>query len=213
MSPLSTVLAMSSVTTPVLSSMPMTIMNSTVPMTLKRMCAMPVRLASLEVPREQRKAVTMQVPILMPMMSGYTSWKVIAPVTESACSIPTTAELLWTMTVTAMPTMISSTGISENCVSRFTKVSDSARGATALVMVIMPVNSTPKPTHISPGPLTLLRFTNMTSMMPIMSAAGARVEGLNISSTTFPPDSISMSLMICAVIVVPILAPITMLIA
>lgn len=94
MSPLLTVLAISSVTTPVRSSMPMTIMNIIVPMTLKRMCAMPVRLASLEVPREQRKAVTMQVPMLMPMMSGYTSWKVMAPVTESACSMPTTAELL-----------------------------------------------------------------------------------------------------------------------
>ena len=70
MAPLSTVWAMSSVTTPVASRMPMTIMKRMVPMTLKSMCAMPVRLASLEVPREQRKAVTMQVPMLMPMMRG-----------------------------------------------------------------------------------------------------------------------------------------------
>ena len=127
--------------------------------------------------------------------------------------MPTTAELLWTMTVTAMPTMISSTGISENCVSRFTKVSDSARGATAFVIVIMPVKRMPKPTQISPGPLTLLFLMNMTRMMPMMSARGARVEGLKNSSTMLPPDSMSMSRMIWAVMVVPMFAPMTMLMA
>ena len=93
------------------------------------------------------------------------------------------------------------------------KVCDSARGATAFVMVIMPVKRMPKPTQISPGPLTLLFLINMTRMMPIMSAAGARVEGLKISRTMLPPDSKSMRRMIWAVTVVPMLAPMTMLMA
>ena len=109
--------------------------------------------------------------------------------------------------------MISSTGISEKRVSRSMKVWDSARGATAFVIVIMPVNSMPKPMQISPGPLTLLFLMNMTRIMPIMSAAGARVEGLKISRTMLPPDSMSMRRMIWAVIVVPMLAPMTMLMA
>jgi len=58
--------------------------NSTVPMQLNNMCAMPVRLASLSVPMEQTMAVVMQVPRLMPIIRGYTVWKVKAPVDESA---------------------------------------------------------------------------------------------------------------------------------
>ena len=71
----------------------------------------------------------------------------------------------------------------------------------------------PKPTQISPGPLTLLFLMNMTRMMPMMSARGARVEGLKNSSTMLPPDSMSMSRMIWAVMVVPMFAPMTMLMA
>ena len=82
-----------------------------------------------------------------------------------------------------------------------------------MVIVIMPVKRMPKPMQISPGPLTLLFLTNMTRMMPTISAAGARVEGLNISSTMLPPDSMSMRRMICAVTVVPMFAPMTMLMA
>ena len=53
-------------------------------MQLNNMCAMPVRLASLSVPMEQTMAVVMQVPRLMPIIRGYTVWKVKAPVDESA---------------------------------------------------------------------------------------------------------------------------------
>ena len=49
--------------------------------------------------------------------------------------------------------------------------------------------------------------------MPATSATGARVSGLKNSRIILPEESMSMSLIICAVMVVPILAPITMLTA
>ena len=55
---------------PALCSRVMAIINSTVPMQLNIMCAMPVRLASLLVPMEQIMAVVMQVPRSMPIISG-----------------------------------------------------------------------------------------------------------------------------------------------
>ena len=82
-----------------------------VPITLKMMWAAATRLASRLVPTEQRKAVTMQVPMLLPMMMGYTSEKVMAPVELRACSIPITAEELWMITVSTVPDRMPSSGI------------------------------------------------------------------------------------------------------
>ena len=48
----------------------MPIMNRTVPMQLNTIWTTPVRLASLEVPMEQTRAVVTQVPRLMPMIMG-----------------------------------------------------------------------------------------------------------------------------------------------
>ena len=69
---------------PALCSRVMATINSTVPTQLNNMWAMPVRLASLSAPMEQTMAVVMQVPRLMPIIRGYTVWKVKAPVDESA---------------------------------------------------------------------------------------------------------------------------------
>ena len=62
----------------------MPIINTTVPNTLKRICTTPVRLASFPVPIEHTMAVVTQVPRLIPIITGYTSEKDIAPVEDRA---------------------------------------------------------------------------------------------------------------------------------
>ena len=91
--------------------------------------------------------------------------------------------------------------------------SDSAKGSTAAVIFRSPEKSIPKPTAISPGVLLLGDFTNIIRIIPTTSATGARVSGLKNSRIILPEESISISRIICAVIVVPILAPITILTA
>ena len=117
------------------------------------------------------------------------------------------------MTVISRPTPIARIGLSLNLCMRSMKASDSARGSTAEVIFKSPENSTPNPMAISPGVLLFGVFMNIKSMIPTTVASGANVSGLKNSSIILPEESISISLMICAVIVVPMLAPITMLTA
>ena len=193
--------------------MVITIMNRTVPMVLNTIWTTPVRLASLEEPMEQTIAVVTQVPRLIPMMMGYTNSKVITPVTDSACRIPTMAEELWMITVSTRPVTIPSIGRSLKYPIAFTKVSDSASGSTAAVIDIRPVNSTPKPRQIVPTFLDPPRLMNITRIMPRISAIGASVSGLKNVRMELPELSISISRIICAVAVVPMLAPMTILTA
>ena len=83
-----------------------------VPTVLNTICTTPVRFASFEEPMEQTIAVVTHVPRLIPMMIGYTSSKVIAPVEDNACKIPTIAEELCTITVNTRPVIIPTIGIS-----------------------------------------------------------------------------------------------------
>ena len=71
---------------------------------------MPIRLASLEEPMEQINNVTTQVPRFIPIIIGYTRLKVMAPVADNACNMPTMAEELWTTTVSTIPIRIERIG-------------------------------------------------------------------------------------------------------
>ena len=70
MSPLEHILSHSSGNAPHAFKTVMRTIKRMVPMTLKTMWAMPVRLASLEEPMEQTMAVVTQVPRLIPMIMG-----------------------------------------------------------------------------------------------------------------------------------------------
>ena len=99
----------------------------------------------------------------------------------------------------------------ENVESIVANSGDCESGATALVMEINPVKRMPKPRKISPKVLLLPRLMNIIRIMPTMAASGASVVGLNNSIRTFPLEFRSIKRMICAVMVVPILAPKTIL--
>ena len=74
-----------------------------VPMILKNRWIMAVRLAFLEAPTLEMRAV-MQVPMFCPMIRGMAMWKVTTPVELMAWRIPMEAEELCKMAVTAAPT-------------------------------------------------------------------------------------------------------------
>ena len=80
-------------------------------------------------------------------------------------------------------------------------------------MVMRPENSTPKPMKISPTPRVPRFLMNVMRITPAIRAIGASEEGFSSSSRALPEESMSISRMIWAVTVVPMLAPITMLTA
>ena len=69
----------------------------------------------------------------------------------------------------------------------------------------------PKPMSIMPMPFVFWLLTNLRNIMPQSTASGASVEGLNISMNAAPLEFISIRRIICAVTVVPMFAPMTML--
>ena len=69
-SPLEDTLPQSSGQKPALRSSVRTIINTIVPIILKRICTIPVRFDSAFVPMEQTIAVVTHVPMLQPMIRG-----------------------------------------------------------------------------------------------------------------------------------------------
>ena len=92
-----------------------------------------------------------QVPMLVPIIMGNAEAKVIAPVPapEIACKIPTVAAELCVRTVTIAPVITPRMGVSR-ALNIFLKPSQSARGATAVCIFIIPVKSMAMPSSISP---------------------------------------------------------------
>ena len=91
-------------------------------------------------------------PTPIPSVIGKAAAKLIEPVIESACKIPTDADALCRTAVNAIPTRIPITGF-ENIVSAFTKCSFCLRGATAPLMVCMPTIRIEKPSMMPPTSL------------------------------------------------------------
>ena len=149
--------------------------------------------------------------MLMPMMIGYTPEKFRAPVTARDCSMATVAEEDCTITVSTRPAKIPRTGLSPRPASRSIKAGLSAKPFTAPVIFIKPTNRIPKPMQISPASLLFLLLTNIIRIIPAKRATGAKVSVSKSHNSQFWPSlSTKAKVVIQAVIVVPILAPITM---
>ena len=90
------------------------------------------------------------------------------------------------------------------------KTGEFAKPFTAPVMFIRPMNKIPKPMEISPIVFAFLVLTNIISTIPKNRAIGANVSVSNSHRKKLPPPYIKARLVIQAVMVVPIFAPITM---
>ena len=114
-------------------------------------------------------------PMAIPMMMGNAISKVMAPVMDRACKIPTAAEALCSTLVKATPTRIPSSGL-ENDVRMRMNSSLSRRGETAPDMADIPYISTAKPSRISPTwreevlPEPMRRMMPMTATMPVITS-------------------------------------------
>ena len=138
-------------------------------MTLNSRCATAARRALRVVPMEASMAV-MHVPMSMPTRMGSALPKVTCPVVDSACRIPTEAELDWMMHVSTRPANMPNSGL-ENISSTFWKAGASRRPATAADMVSMPNISVAKPSRIKPV-LVLAAFAHH-----VQDHAGQRQQG------------------------------------
>ena len=112
--------------------------------------------------------------------------KLIAPVAESACRIPTAAEALCRTAVKAAPTTMPTSGW-EKVVRRARNCGLSFSGETAPLIVCMPNISTVKPSMISLACLVEAFFAVMRTTMPTMANSAAIVEV--DSSEASPPLS------------------------
>ena len=123
----------------------------------------------------------------------------------------TVAEEDCTITVSTRPARMPMMGLSPRPASSSRKAGLFAKPFTAPVMFIRPTNRIPKPMQISPTVLVLLLLMNMISTIPMNSAMGANVSvSKSHSSQLSPLDSRKARVVIQAVMVVPMLAPMTM---
>ena len=119
--------------------------------------------------------------------------------------MPTEADELWIMAVSTRPINIPSNGLLKDVNSSW-NFSDSLSGANTPSMVVIPKNSTPRPTRIPAMSLFLFFLEKSIINAPIHMSIGANDEGLNnFINTLCSPRSPSRK--ICAVAVLPIFAP------
>ncbi len=107
-----------------------------------------VRFPFLFVPIEE-SSTGQEAPTPIPIVIGSAVAKLIVPVTESACKIPTEADALCKTAVNKIPAKIPARGF-ENIVSAFTNRSLSRSGATAPLIFCIPTIRMEKPSMISP---------------------------------------------------------------
>ena len=171
---------------------------------------MAVRLPSTFAPTAD-KSTGSAAPMAMPMMMGRAMEKSITPVEASACKMPTAAEALCSTQVKSVPNKMPSSGL-ENEVRMRRKTGSSRSGDTAADIVDMPNIRTAKPMRISPTCCFVWFLENMRSTMPTteMTPVSVAVEKRSIHP---PPPPRSERQMIQPVMLVPRIAPITMLMA
>ena len=153
---------------------------------------------------EEIIAVT-QVPIFCPMMIGNAIPKLIEPVAQSACKIPTDAEELWITAVKTRPASIPKIGF-VNTIRIFVNSGTSARGFTASLIVSIPNIRTANPSIMDAMSFFLLSFVSIIIKIPINAKIGAKEDGFKSCIKKFSL-SIPVRLKIQEVIVVPTLAP------
>ena len=122
-------------------------------------------------------------PMPMPMIIGKAVANEIVPVTESACKIPTEAELDCKTAVMSVPMRTPRIGFS-NIVIRRRKSSLSRSGDTAPLIAFMPYIKTAKPSRISPVCRFCDVFPSMRSSMPAMAAMAVIVAELRRESAS-----------------------------
>ena len=137
--------------------------------------------------------------------------KSITPVDASACRIPTAADALCSTQVKNVPNRMPRSGL-ENEVRMRRNTGSSRSGDTAADMVDMPNIKTAKPMRISPTCCLVWFLENMRSRMPATEIMPVSVAVEN-RSTQPPPPPRSERQMIQPVMLVPRMAPMTMLIA
>ena len=120
----------------------------------------------------------------MPMSSGSADSKVMAPVTDSACTIPTAAEADCRMAVNTAPTRMPSRGLDRDC-SVPVNQGILPRPDTAPLMVLMPNISTAKPIRMSPMWRRSFFLENTRSKTPAMATRPVRVA---VENTLNMPD-------------------------
>ena len=130
---------------------------------------------------------------------------VTTPVDEMAWSIPTDADELCMMAVSTSPIKIPSNGLLKD-VNRFWKLSDSLSGANTPSMVFIPRKRIPRPTRILAISRFLLLFVNSMINAPIHIRIGANDDGFK-SLRRILVSARSPRRRICAVAVLPMLAP------
>ena len=156
-------------------------------------------------PMPESSAVT-QVPIFWPSIIGIAMPQLIAPVIDSACSMPTDAEEDCIIAVSSKPAISPNSGLS-NISSTFAKFGSSASGFTALLIWSMPNMSTAKPTSMPPVSWRLEFLENIIIATPTSASTGVNEVGLSSCIHTLSP-CMPVRLSIQAVMVVPMLAPI-----
>ena len=140
-----------------------------------------------------------------PIMIGTAAEKVTAPVEQSACKIPTLAELDCSTAVSTAPAITPSTGflkLRNSCINH----GSSARGLIAEDIMPIPVIKMAKPSIILPTPRRR-SLPKVYSQMPIKPRMGLHALGLSIWVITLSPSK-PESESSQPVTVVPTLAPI-----
>jgi len=179
-------------------------MNTTVPMTLNKMCITATLLAFLFTPILEISAVA-QVPIFCPMTIGMAIPHVMPPVSDRACSMPMDAAELWMMAVTPRPVRMPSSGLLK-AVSMDSNFGESASGLIELLIRVMPYISMANPTRMFPISFFLLVLQTIIIMTPTSASIGENDSGFNILIKKLSLE-MPIMLMIHAVTVVPMLEP------
>ena len=125
------------------------------------------------------------------------------PLIASICKIPTDAELLWMIAVTARPTKIPKSGFCPSTRKDSEKIGASRYGSIEPDMKERPINRSAKPIRTSAPSFFLWLFANIVMNAPIPKRTGAKNSGFNTS-----PHSLIDTIQL--VTVVPILAPMMM---
>ena len=117
-----------------------------------------------------------QVPIFCPMMMGIAIPKVMLPVMERDCRMPTDAAELWMIPVTMAPRRIPAKGF-WNMTKISLKTGMSASGLTESLMKVIPVIRMEKPTRIEPASFFFPSLEERISTMPTNAMIGAKDSG------------------------------------
>ena len=109
-----------------------------------------------------------------------------------ACRIPIAAAELWIIRVQAIPTRTPRKGFEKLSII-WLNAGTFCKGATALLIVSIPIIMTEKPTTIVPIDLFLSLFANIRKTTPPIARKGVKEEGLSSCSQKEPPREFKLS--------------------